>query len=84
MIRHQLDDKLDCKQCGTVQMVPEDAEDETPVRFSSSAREQAVIYFRRNHHRPPSEPASVISPIIWSTLSGRSLRAPSSSRSRSQ
>jgi hypothetical protein len=36
MTKSQLDDKLDCKKCGTIQMtVPEDAVDETPIHCSN-------------------------------------------------
>ncbi len=36
MARKRLDDKLDCKACGTVQMdIPDDVTDETPIHCSN-------------------------------------------------
>lgn len=36
MTREQLDDKLDCKSCGTIQMtIPENVADDTPIHCSN-------------------------------------------------
>lgn len=36
MAKTVLDDKLDCKSCGTIQMdIPEDANDRTPIHCSN-------------------------------------------------
>jgi hypothetical protein len=36
MTRRKLDDKLDCKKCGTIQMdIPADADDETAIHCSN-------------------------------------------------
>ena len=36
MARKQLDDKLDCKQCGMIQLdIPEDVADDTPIHCSN-------------------------------------------------